>query len=195
MLAVTLGPAAVSAEAADPAAAQIEAFDAALIGAMKLGKAAGMDGRYKALAPAVERTLDLPVMTRFAVGPKWTTFSAGDQAALVRAFGRLSIATYAKNFDSFGGETFVIDPKVDARGPDKLVRSHLISPGSKPVDLAYRMRQAVDGRWKVIDVYYNGSISELATRRSDFAAAIGAGGAPALLKKIDALSDRLMRGA
>ncbi len=186
-------PALGLAQASDPAAAQIEAFDNALLDTMKQAKSLGVQGRFRQLEPAVGHAFDLPTMTRFAVGPKWATASPQDQAALTRAFTRLTVATYAHNFDSFGGEKFAVDPKVDSRGPDKLVRTHLVSPHDKPVDLTYRMRQASDGRWKIIDVYYNGSISELAARRSDFASTVNAGGPAALVQKIDALADKQMK--
>ncbi|HEX4095755.1 MAG TPA: ABC transporter substrate-binding protein [Caulobacteraceae bacterium] len=185
-------PAAALAQASDPAAAQIDAFDNALLQVMKQGKSVGVEGRYRELQPAVEGAFDLATMTRFAVGPKWTTVSPADQAALVKAFTRLSIASYAKNFDSYDGEKFVLNPAVQSRGPDKLVQTQLVSPHDKTHDFAYRMRVAADGRWKVIDVYSD-SISSLATRRSDFASTMNAGGAPALVKKIDALADKQLR--
>ena len=189
---VSLVPAsAVVAQAADPAAAQIDAFDASLLDTMKQAKALGVDGRYRKLGPAVEQAFDLPMMTRFAVGPKWSTLSPADQAALTKAFTRLTVASYAHNFDGYGGERFTVDAKVDTRGVDKLVRSHIVRAGDKPVDLAYRMRQGTDGRWKVIDVYYSGSISQLTTQRSDFASSIAVSG-QALLQKINALADKLM---
>lgn len=194
LLAASVAPAAiVQAQATDPGAATIDAFDNVLLEVMKQGKSLGVDGRYRRLEPAVQAAFDLPAMTRFAVGPKWTTLSAPEQASLVKAFTRLTVANYAKNFDSYGGEKFTVDAKVDTRGPDKLVRSHIVVPKEKPVDLTYRMRQSSDGRWKVIDVYYNGSVSELAARRSDFSSSISVS-ADALLRKIDALSDKLMRG-
>jgi hypothetical protein len=37
-------------------------------------------------------------------------------------------------------------------------------------------------------------VSQLATRRSDFAATVATGGAPALIKKLDEISDKLMAG-
>jgi phospholipid transport system substrate-binding protein len=183
----------VSAQAADPAAAQVETFDNVLLEVMKQAKSLGVEGRYRKLEPAVQAAFDMPTMTRFAVGPTWAGLSATDQAALIKAFTRLTVANYAKNFNDFGGEKFTVDAQVDSRGPDKLVRSHLLQPNEKPIDLTYRMRQAADGRWKIIDVYYNGSISELAARRSDFASSI-AQGPQALLLKIDAQSNKLMRG-
>ncbi len=185
-------PAAAVAQAADPAAGQIDAFDNSLLAVMKQGKSLGVQGRYRELEPAVERTFDLPTMTRFAVGPKWTTASPGDQAALVKAFSRFCVATYAKNFDSYDGEKFVLDPKVQSRGPDKLVHTQLISPHDKTHDFAYRMRLASDGRWKVIDVYSD-AISQLATNRSDYASTMNSGGAPALIQKINALAEKQLK--
>jgi phospholipid transport system substrate-binding protein len=194
LLAAAAAPAAIAvAQASDPGAAEIESFDNGLLGVMKQGKSLGVQGRYQKLEPIVEAAFDLPTMTRFAVGPKWTTLSPADQAALTKAFTRLTVANYAKNFDDYEGERFTVDAQVDTRGPDKLVRSHIVQPHDKPVDLTYRMRVAADGRWKVIDVYYNGSVSELASRRSDFASSI-AQGPQALLQKIDSLSAKLMRG-
>lgn len=180
------GPAAA---AADPAAAQIDAFDNTLVETMKAGKALGFKGRQARLAPAVERTLDLQAMTRFAVGPAWAQFSEAQHTALVRAFTRMTVASYAHNFDDYGGERFVVDPNVQTRGPDKIVKTTLQRPKDAPVTLTYRMRD--NGGWKVIDVYYNGAISELTTRRSDFAATVASGGADALVAHLDQLTAKL----
>jgi ABC-type transporter MlaC component len=50
----------------------------------------------------------------------------------------------------------------------------------------------VDGIWKIVDVYANG-VSELALRRSDFAAALASGGAPVLIAHLNKGSDGLMK--
>ncbi len=175
----------------DPAAARIEAFDRSLIDTMKQGPSLGVKGRYRKLEPIIEETFDLPVMTQFAVGPSWAGLSAGDRQALVKAFTRLSIASYAHNFDRFGGERFDVDPKVQTRGADKIVQAHLAAPGGKLVNLIYRMRQSPGG-WKIVDVYFD-AISQLTTRRSDFAAPLAAGGAKGLLAHLNATSDKLLQ--
>ena len=190
-LALTVQAPIARAAAADPAAARIEAFDASLIDTMKAGPALGAKGRYRKLTPAVGEAFDLPVMTRFAVGPAWATMSESDRQALIRAFTRLTVASYAHNFDRFGGERFDIDAKVETRGPDKIVQSHLTPAGGKTVALTYRMRQSAGG-WKIVDVYY-GAISQLTTRRSDFAAPLAAGGAKGLLAHLAATSDKLLQ--
>jgi phospholipid transport system substrate-binding protein len=186
-------PAAAFAQAADPAAVQIDSFDNALLGVMKQAKSLGVQGRYRELEPVITRTFDLPTMTRFAVGPKWATVSPADQAALTKAFSRLAVSFFAKNFDDYSGQSFKVDTDVPTRGPDKLVRTHIVSPHDKTEDLTYRMRQAADGRWKVIDVYYKSSISQLATWRSDFASTMNSGGGAALVTKINELADKQLR--
>jgi phospholipid transport system substrate-binding protein len=191
LVAAAAAPAARAA-AADPAAAQVDAFDAALLNAMKAGKSVGIQGRYRALEPAVARAFDVPTMIRFAVGPSWSTIPAGQQQSLTEAFQRLTVASYAHNFDGYSGERIEVDPNVLTRGPDKVVQSKIISPGAAPVVISYRMRQN-GGAWKIIDVFYNGSISQLTTRRSDFSATLAHGGAPALITHLNALADKQLK--
>jgi len=186
-----LAPRAARAEASEPAAQQIEAFDAALIRTMKAGKDAGPQGRAKIMGPAVDAAFNIPVMTAFAVGPAWATASADDKAALTAAFRKYTIANYAKNFDSYDGEKITVDPMVLTRLPDKLVKTTMTG-GDAPVVLGYRMRQA-GSTWKVIDVLFNGAISQLTTQRSDFTATLQSGGVKALVAKLDAQTEKLLK--
>ncbi|HZZ89827.1 MAG TPA: ABC transporter substrate-binding protein [Caulobacteraceae bacterium] len=190
--AAAVAAAPVQAAPADPAAAQVDAFDGALLSAMKAGKAAGPQGRYRTLEPAVNRAFDIPTMIRFAVGPTWSSIPAAQQAALTSAFQRLTVASYAHNFDGYSGERFQVDPNVVTRGPDKVVQTKIIPTSGAPVAIAYRMRQS-GGSWKIIDVFYNGSISQLTTRRSDFSATLAHGGAPALITHLNQLADKQLQ--
>jgi phospholipid transport system substrate-binding protein len=180
------------AQAGDPAAAKIDAFDAALIKTMQAGKAAGAQGRAKVIGPAVEQAFDLPFMVRVAVGADWTKMSADDQAALQKSFSRYTTANLAKNFSDYSGQKLVLDGAVVDRGVDKIVKTKLTGGGTD-VSLAYRMRQS-GGSWKVIDVFYNSSISQLTTQRSDFSSTLSSGGAKALIAKLDAQTDKLLKG-
>ena len=185
-------PISAEAQASDPAAQQVQRFDDTLLATMKQGRSLGFQGRYRKLEPAVKQTFDLPLMIRFAVGTSWSGLSASDQAALLAAFTRYSTSTWAKNFASYSGQRFQVGT-VDTRGPDKLVHTQLVSP-SDSTDLAYRMRQTTGGQWKVIDVYFNGSISQLSQQRADYASTLQSGGATALVQKINALSDKAAAG-
>jgi phospholipid transport system substrate-binding protein len=158
---------------------------------MRAGAAISTSDRAQMLAPAIERTFDLPAMTAFAVGSAWTTFTPAQQQSTIAAFTRLTISSYAHNFREFAGERFEVDPNVALRGADKIVQSRLLLPHDAPVSLVYRMRESA-GAWKIIDVYY-GAISQLTTRRADFAAALAAGGANSLIAHLKALSDDLIK--
>jgi phospholipid transport system substrate-binding protein len=177
--------------AVDPAVAQVQGLDEALLASMKAGASETVMARYRKLAPVVEQVFDLRAMTGFAVGTAWQKFSADEQAAAVAAFARLTIASYANNFKSFDGERFEISSEVVTRGTDKVVQTQLIPLHAAPVSLNYRMRES-SGSWKIIDVYY-GAVSQLTIRRSDFAAPIAAGGAQGLIDHVNALSDELTK--
>jgi len=180
--------------AADPAAHQIEVFYAALIDTMKNGRELGVQGRYRQLAPIAEDTFDLGGMARLTVGPAWTTMSETDHKAITDAFGRLTFSNYAKNFASFGGEQFVVDPMVKMRNEDKIIESKLVRSGRSTVPFNYRMHLVGD-KWKAIDVYLNGYVSQVALRRADFSSTVASSGPSGLVKKIDELVDRQMAGA
>jgi phospholipid transport system substrate-binding protein len=177
------------AQAADPAAVTVQTLDSGLLSIMRAGGGAGQAGRARAIAPVVDRTFDLALMTRLAVGPSWTTIAPGDQTALVAAFRALTVAQYAKNFDSFSGETITLMPQIETRGGDKLVRTTLVVPKGSSEALNYRLRQS-GGQWRIIDVYYRNAISQLATRRSEFARPLATGGARALIAHLNQLAAR-----
>ena len=186
--AVLLVSAPALAQAEDPARTTVQALDDGLLGIMKAGKAAGVAGRTARIAPVVDRAFDLPLMTRLVVGSSWNSMSSADQTALVAAFRRMTIGQYARNFDGWSGERFTIQPQVEERAGDKLVRTTLSGSGA-PVAISYRLRQS-GGQWKIIDVFYKNAISQLATRRADFASVLSSGGPKALIAHLDQLATK-----
>jgi len=190
---LTFHPLAARAEAADPAARQIEVFYATLLDTMKRSDALGASGRYDELATTIDKTFDLPQMTALSVGPDWATISPEDRASLIAAFRRMTVANYVANFASFDGQKFTVDPVVQTRGADRIVKSELAPKGETPIAFIYRMRES-GGTWKIVDIFLDGSVSQIAMRRSDFAATVRSGGAMALVKKLNTLADKLVAG-
>jgi phospholipid transport system substrate-binding protein len=185
-------PVANSAYAAvsDPAAIQVHTLTESLLKSMRAGAAQSMTERYRNLEPVIEQTFALPLVTRLSVGPQWASFSPDQQTALITAFTRFTVANYAHNFRNFDGEKFEIDD-VSSRGAEKIVRTRIIPAHDSPASLLYRMHE-VDGIWKIVDVISDG-VSELVLHRTDFSAAIAAGGAPALIAYLNKASDGLMK--
>ena len=186
-LALAISGSTAMAQAGDPARTTVQGLCDSLVATMKAGKRAGVRGRAAIIGPAVDRSFDLPLMTRLTVGTNWTTMPPADQQAVTAAFRRMTVAQYAKNFDDFSGQTFTVAPQVEARGSDRLVRTTLNTPGDAPVAIAYRLRQS-GGGWRIIDVFYKNAISQIATRRSDFAHTLQTGGAKALIARLNQLA-------
>ena len=148
--------------------------------------------RYDKLKPAVEQAFDLPGMTALSVGPSWASASrrrpegadrrlrAHDHRQLRAQFRFLSAA---RNSPSIRRST--------ERGTDKFVKSTLKPSSGDAIAFNYRLHQA-DGSWKIVDVYLAGNISQLAQKRSDFAATLAASGPQGLAKKINALADQML---
>jgi phospholipid transport system substrate-binding protein len=178
----------------DEVTAPVRAFYAALLDVMKRAKALGIRGRYDALAPVVSATFDLPAMTRISVGPRWTSIPKEQQASLVDAFSRMTIATYASRFDGYSGERFEVDSAVESRSTGSIVHTRIVQTKGEPVTLNYLMRRS-GSAWKAVDVYLTGTISEIATRRSEFSGILDAGGPQALIGSLRQQTDRMMRPA
>jgi phospholipid transport system substrate-binding protein len=183
-----LDAAPVQAQAADPAVDQIQGFYDALVASMKSGGTT--KSRYDRLKPAIEKAFDLQAMTAIAIGPSWATASDADKKALTDAFARMTIANYAKNFDSYGGEKFIVEPASIARGSDHFVKSTL-KTSTDTIAFNYRMHQ-VGSDWKITDVLLAGNISQMAQKRSDFAATLAASGPQGLAKRMNALTDQML---
>lgn len=182
---VALATVRASAAAAEPRAT-IDAFYSVLLSVMKDGQKLGFAGRREQLTPAVTQAFDLPAMTRLVVGLQWPSIPATEQQQLIAAFSDFSIATYASQFDDYSGESFEVEPKADpAPGNDVIVHTKLVQPNDKPVQLDYLLRSSQE-KWRVIDVYLSGTVSQLAARRSEFSAVLrqsGVAGLVALLKQ------------
>jgi len=147
--------------------------------------------RDKRFTPAISSAFDLPTMTRLAVGPAWQSFSPAQQAAVRDAFAKFIIADYASQIKDYSGESFVVDQNSvpEPRGGGEIVKTRLLQPGGRTVSINYLVRGG-----RVIDVYLNGTISDLATRRDEFASIIASGGADGLIKRLHDRTQKLLGG-
>jgi phospholipid transport system substrate-binding protein len=189
LLLVAVAP--VRSESADPAESRVSGFYEVLLSTMQQGKQLGLRGRYNKLAPVLSKTYDLASMARTAVGPSWSEFTPQQQRDLVKAFTRMTIATYASRFDDFSGEQFDVAQTVDQPNGDKIVKTRIIQSNGKTVALNYLMHKS-GAEWKIMDVYLDGAISELATRRSEFGAILKSSGPDALIESLTRQGDKLL---
>jgi phospholipid transport system substrate-binding protein len=186
LAALSIAAPAGAAPASSGAAEPVRGFYDALLRTMKQGEQLGQDGRFAALEPIVQRSFDIPYMTRVAVGPSWSTLSDAKRQQLIAAFGRYITVTWADRFDSYSGEQLAVDGE-RPYGAAVLVDTRIVKPDGEPVSINYLMRRDGDA-WRIGDVYLTGTISELATRRAEFTSVLRSQG-------VDGLIDALNRKA
>jgi phospholipid transport system substrate-binding protein len=181
-----------AAEAAPATASElISGFHDSLLDVMKEAKTLGIKGRFDRLAPRIEQSFNLPLMIQVAASAYWQNASPEQAKKLIAAFSRLSISTYASNFDGFSGESF--ESRGEKPGPQNttLVSTRIVKTTGSPVDIVYVTRQT-KGEWRIVDVLVDNGISELAVRRSEYRAILKSGGVDGLIATLNAKADQLL---
>lgn len=155
-----------------------------LLAVMQEADTLGVAGRYERLEPVLNELFAFPTMARVAAGSHWQTLAPGQRERLIDAFARFSVATYANRFNGFSGERFEIRSEDPAARGSMIVQSRIVTGDGATIPLGYLLRQN-DGRWKIVDIYLEGSISELATRRSEYTAILGDQGFDGLITRLE----------
>jgi phospholipid transport system substrate-binding protein len=161
----------------------------ALLTTMKNGRTLGQSGRFAQLEPVIRRTFDFPSMARLSVGPSWGTLTEAQRQQVTESFARYISAIYADRFDSYAGQKLqVIGEQPAVAGI--MVRSQIVKANGEPVNVDYMMRRDGDS-WLISDIYLDGAISEVATRRSEFAAILKSQGIDGLIAALNRKADIL----
>lgn len=166
----------------DPAMA-VRRFSDALLAAMKQGPALGYKGRLVLLGPAVDDLFAIPTMARLALGPGAAHLTSEQSQRLVEAFRRWTVANYASQFDAWSGERFEIDAPRPA-GNALVVPTRIVTRKGDATRIDYVIRE-VDGRRRAVDVLLEGSVSQLAVRRSEFVSVVRRQGFDALIHLLE----------
>jgi phospholipid transport system substrate-binding protein len=161
----------------------------ALLSTMKNGRILGQSGRFTQLEPVILRTFDIPSMTRLSVGPSWATLTEAQRQQVTESFGRYISAIYADRFDSYAGQKLRVTSEQPAAA-GVMVRSQIVKADGEPVNVDYMMRQNGDSSL-ISDIYLDGAISEVATRRSEFAAILKSQGIDGLIAALNRKADIL----
>jgi phospholipid transport system substrate-binding protein len=179
---------------AEAAAAPIEELHGVLLEAMKGADALGFSGRFDLIRPVLLEVYDFAFMAEKSVGLGWRQLDEAAKTRLVDAFSRLAIATYAARFDRYDGARFETLGVQAASHDTVLVKTRIVRSSGETVALDYRMRAEAD-QWRIIDVFMNGTVSELALRRSEYSGVLKRQGFDALLQAIEQKIAAQERGA
>ena len=179
----------VPAAAAPGPTEAVQQFYAQLLDTMQHAATLGAKGRYQKLEPVLLASFDIPFMARLSIGPLWHQLTTDQKRRAAAAYGRYIGAVYATRFDDYAGERFqVLGEQQIKHGT--LVRTQIIKADGEPVSINYVVHDN-DTAWQIRDIYLSGTISELATRRSEFAAILRTTGIDGLIASLNKKADDL----
>ena len=161
----------------------------ALLSTMKNGRTLGQSGRFTQLEPVIRRTFDIASMARLSVGSSWASLTEAQRLQVTESFGRYIAAIYADRFDSYAGQKLQVTGEQPAAA-GVIVRSQIVMANGEPVKINYMMRRN-GNTWLISDIYLDGAISEVATRRSEFAAILKSQGVDGLIAALNRKADIL----
>lgn len=180
-----------AAESMETPSGVVRRLQGALLEVMKQADALGPQGRYERLEPTIASAMDFARMVRIAVGSFWRKASADEQSRLLREFKRMSVGTYASQFDGYDGETFEIVTEKPGPRNTALVATRIIRRDKEPAEITYVLLQSED-RWQIVDVLLDNSVSQLAVRRSEFRRLLRDSGVGKLIATLGAKTDELI---
>ena len=132
-------------------------------------------------------------MTALAVGKDWRQANPQQKQLLQAEFKTLLVRTYSNALSSYKNQKIVYKPfKMNAGDTEVLIRTEIIQPGSKPVQLDYSLEKQ-DSGWKVFDVVVAG-ISLVTNYREQFGQEVRNGGIDGLIASITAKNKSLEGG-
>ena len=135
--------------------------------------------------PLLEKDFSFELVTRQAIGPGWRQFTPGDQQKVTDLFTRLVIRIYAARVVGTQRPTITYGKAVTL-APDRCeIPTRVTAPNSdKPYSVVYRLINLPSG-WRIYDVLIEG-VSFVANYRAQFDDLVRRGGAPAVIKALEA---------
>lgn len=168
------------AELADSRAV-VETLHESLLQAMRAGSDWSFEERRARLDPVLRRSFDFAFMGEKATGRYWAELAPEQRNALIEIMAELASTNYAMRFNAYQGERFETTGSEAATHNTTLVRTRLIPSEEDPVALDYRLRPNAGGQVRIVDVFLNGTVSELALRRAEYSSVLQREGFDALL--------------
>ena len=167
----------------------IQQFYVELQNVMQHATTLGARGRYQKLEPIVLRMFDVPYMARLSIGPTWARLATDQKRRVAQAYGRYLTALYATRFDGYSGERFEVLGEQQIKHAT-MIKTRIVKSNGEPVSINFVMHDN-DIAWQARDVYLDSAISEVATRRSEFAALLRSSGIDALIASLNKKADDL----
>ena len=131
---------------------------------------------------AVKSSYDLEKMGKIIIGINWKQMDTKTQEEFINVFKRFISVNYFKRFNKINELDFEHQTVTDIEDKFKLARVIITADNEKfKIDYLLGFKNE---KWKIFDVLLDGSISEVATKKSDFKKIIEEEGLSGLVKNL-----------
>ena len=132
-------------------------------------------------------------MTALAMGKDWRKATPEQKKRLSEEFKTLLVRTYSNALTGYRDQTIRYKPvKMQSGDEEVLVRTEIVQPGNKPIQLDYALEKLADG-WKVFDVVVAG-VSLVTNYRDTFSQEVRANGVDGLVQMLVAKNKQIEAG-
>ena len=130
----------------------------------------------------VKKSYDLEKMGKIIIGIDWKQIDTKTQKEFINVFKRFISVNYFRRFNKINELDFEHQTVTDIEDKFKLARVILTADNEKfKIDYLLGFKNE---KWKIFDVLLDGSISEIATKKSDFKKIIKKEGVSGLVKSL-----------
>lgn len=124
--------------------------------------------KFKNLKQSLENIYDYKRMIKFIYGKKWFSLNIGQKKILQDLFLEYITLNYSKRFSGIRNLKFQLNDTEKFAPKKIMVKTTLIVNENEPVNINYILALNEREEWKIFDVLYLGSISEISTKKSEF---------------------------
>ena len=130
----------------------------------------------------IKNSYDLEKMGKMIIGVDWKQMNTNTQKEFINVFKRFISINYLRRFNKINELSFEHQTVTVIEDKFKLARVILTADNEKiKIDYLLGLKNE---KWKIFDVLLDGSISEIATKKSDFKKIIREEGVDGLLKHL-----------
>ena len=123
-------------------------------------------------------------MTSLAMGRDWNKANPDQKKRLTEEFKTLLVRTYSNALTSYRDQTVRYKPtKMQAGDAEVVVKTEIVQPGNKPIQLDYSVEKLDGNGWKVYDVVVAG-VSLVSNYRDTFNQEVRANGVDGLIQML-----------
>ncbi len=146
---------------------------------------------FKSTLILVEKTYNSEKMIRMIIGKEWNEFSQSQKKQIHKVFQEYISLNYNQRFRKINEPNFKINGKKKIGEKYFYVQTSLIIKDQEKVEINYLLNQTEKKEWKIFDVLLAGSISEIATKKSEFSKIIKDKGIDHLIESLKKKNDEL----